>query len=1216
MVRFAIDRGGTFTDIYAVHGDRVYIRKLLSENPGRYDDAPRKGIASILSEITGDDIDPDSIDMGMIEWIRMGTTIATNALLERKGAVTALVATEGFGDILDISYQNRPELFALDIRKPSPLHSATLEISERVIPDGDEMEVLKSPDESEVREGLKRLYERGVESLAIVLAHSYGFDAHEKMVERIAEEIGFGHITVSGEAIPVLRYIDRAWSAVVDAFLTPHIRRYISGFQSGFTREPDSGSLLFMQSGGGLIPSDGFRGSNSILSGPAGGVVGYATAFYDGTPLIGFDMGGTSTDVSRFDGRYDIAYESSIDGVRIKSPHLAIETVAAGGGSKLAYRNGLYTVGPESVGADPGPVCYRKGGELSVTDANLLLGRIVPEYFPAIFGESGDMPLDREAVLSSFEELRREIVADIGSETVPGPTVEEIAMGFIHVANETMMKPIRDISASKGFETAEHHLACFGGAGGQHACAIARILGIERIYIHRHSGILSAIGIGAARLESERQKTVDISLETAISLSEDIFSSLEEEALEALGDAEFESIDYERLMRLRYDGSDTAITVTEPEDGEWADSFETEHRVRFGFVPETRDIVCESVIVRAGASVGGLEREKIAVSGGETVEEKRVRCYFDGGWLSTPLYRLDSLRYGDSMAGPALIVGGTSTIVIEPGWRASTGEYGDIVIDRIDSISSRGEESAVAGYDPVELSIFNSLFSSIASEMGETLRKTAISTNIRERLDFSCALFDERGSLVANAPHVPVHLGSMQSCVESIVKKFAGKISEGDVVLTNAPWEGGSHLPDITAVTALFDADGEIYGWLASRGHHADIGGSVPGSMNPLAGSIDEEGAVLESLIVVERGRFVSDRLVSILQEAGARRIGDNISDIKAQIASLERGRRLMRRLSLQKGIDSVRLYMEEIQRTTEEVLRKRILSLPERSFSAVEYLDDGSKLRVKIEISDDGTMRFDFDGTSIQQYGSQNVPPAVGKSAISYVMRLFIGEDIPLNGGLLGPLEILFPEGSILSPSRRAATGGGNVTTSQRLVDLLLPLFVKSAHSGGCMNNLLFGNDRFGYYETIGSGSGAGDGFDGADAVQVHMTNTRITDMEIMERRYPVIVRRYAIRRGSGGEGRYRGGDGIVREIEFRERVKLSVLTDRRVHSPAGMAGGRDGKRGVNMIERDGESYRLPSKASLYLEAGDSVRMETPGGGGYGIVDSSSAESTKGDDG
>jgi 5-oxoprolinase (ATP-hydrolysing) len=1194
MLRFAIDRGGTFTDIYAQYGGKIYTEKLLSSDPAHYDDAAVEGIGRVLKRIFPD-IDEISARR-KIEWIRMGTTVATNALLQRRGAVTALVATEGLGDVLDIGYQNRPDIFALNIEKPERIVDRRVEIAERVVPGEEAFDILKRPDRESLGREFRKLAKEGIESLAIVFAHSYAYEEHERMAAEVARECGFENISVSHTVSPSIRYTDRAETTAVDAYLTPVIREYIERFEESFATSAESVKLLFMQSSGGLTEARRFRGSNAILSGPAGGVVGYAKSFYRGRALIGFDMGGTSTDVSRFAGDYEISYENEIDGIRVKAPQIEISTVASGGGSRLFYRNSMFVVGPESSGAHPGPLCYRKGGFLSLTDANLFLGRIIPRYFPAIFGENADMPLDREASEAGLRDICEEINADFKKRALAPLSVEEVAMGFIEVANESMMKPIRELAAAKGFDPSEHELVCFGGAGGQHACAIASILGIEKIHIHRYSGILSAFGLGMAEIRSERERSLERRLETIEEELDGIFEKLRTEILQEM-DYRQEEVTHRRFLRLGYDGSDTSIEIEEPEDGEWKEAFERVYERRFGFLPQ-RDIVAMSAISRVTISTPSMPREEMEASRSKAKPDSFERVYFDGEWIDTPVYILEELGAGAQVDGPAIVLNGTSTIVVEPFCSLETDRYGDMLI-RV----GRGKKSRSPkkGFDPVRLALYNSIFSSIAERMGRILRKTAVSTNIRERLDFSCAIFDADGNLVSNAPHIPVHLGSMEYFVKALKKKFGTSVENGDIFIGNAPAEGGSHLPDITLCKAVFDSCGNLLCWLAARGHHADIGGSTPGSMPPFSVSIEEEGALIESFKIVRRGVFAEREILDILNRAGARKIADNISDIEAQIASLLEGESLMEELVAERGVEETVAYMAHIQSSSEEAARKFLSKYAGRAMSAGEYLDDGTLLSLRVEISENGDALFDFRGSSPQQLGSQNLPPAVTASAIVYCIRVLTGEDMALNGGLLRPIELLFEEGSILSPYADAAVVGGNVTTSQRVVDLILKIFGVSAASCGCMNNLIFGNDKFGYYETIGGGAGAVEGSDGADAVHTHMTNTRITDVEILERRYPVILRRFSIRRGSGGEGRYRGGDGIVREMEFLENMKLSLLTERRVFAPWGAAGGGDGKRGENLLLRKGRSYRLPSKVSIGISAGDILRIETPGGGGYG---------------
>ncbi len=1243
--RFSIDRGGTFTDIYAeVPGEPGFkVVKLLSEDPQNYADAPREGIRRILEQVTGESIPKERFDASRIEWIRMGTTVATNALLERKGARCALVVTRGFGDILQIGNQDRPRIFDLEIRKPDLLYEAVVEADERLRilradepePEetvvrgitGDRLAVLRPLDPEALRSKLQAVYDQGIRSLAVVLMHAYAWPDHELAIGELARSIGFTQISLSSQVMPRVKLVPRGDTTMVDSYLNPHIQRYLASFRDGFRGGLADTRLLFMQSDGGLARADGFTGSRAILSGPAGGVVGYAmtTDRDDGRqPVIGFDMGGTSTDVSRFGGEYELVFETETAGVRIQAPQLHIKTVAAGGGSRLFFENGMFLVGPESAGAHPGPVCYRKNGRLAVTDANLVLGRIQPEYFPKIFGPTEDRPLDADASRAAMAELTQRINAyyeDKGREPL---SVEQVALGFLHVANEVMVRPIREISVMRGFDIKEHILATFGGAGPQHACAIARALGISRIFIHRFSGILSAYGIGMADVVVERQKP------SSRVFGPGVLPRVEEEmdALQARAFAELAAQGFEpdamegtAFLNLRYRGTDTALMIPRPADDDYLDAFRRTYRREFGFDLIDRDVLIDDIRVRARGKTAGLNRIPIARTEGEPRKLGRAPCYFEGGWQDTDLYDLDDLSAGHSIAGPAMILHDTSTIVVEPGCAAAVTGFGDVQI----TVGGGGQPKVDIRVDPIQLSIFSNLFMSIAEQMGRMLQKTAISTNIKERLDFSCALFGPRGELVANAPHLPVHLGAMSEAVKEQIRRQAGNLVPGDVLVSNHPAAGGSHLPDITVITPVF-RDGRIIFWVAARGHHADIGGISPGSMPPNSRRIEEEGACIDSFKLVENGIFQEEGISRLLRApeeippapgrppiAGTRLLADNISDLKAQVAANRKGIELVLEMVDHYGLDVVQAYMRHVQDAAEDAVRNRLKELSRAkgmaevdTVRALDFMDDGSPIALALTIDRrDGSARFDFAGTGIQTWGNCNAPRAVTKSAILYCLRCLIQKDLPLNHGCLLPITIDIPAGSLLDPSPGAAVVGGNVLTSQRITDVVLKAFGVAAASQGCMNNFTFGNDRFGYYETIGGGAGAGPHWHGQTGVHTHMTNTRITDPEILERRYPLLLRQFAVRKDSGGRGKFNGGDGLVREVEFLEPLHVGILSERRVHAPFGLEGGKEGKRGINLfIRRDGRRMNLGAKNEIVAQPGDRFRISTPGGGGYGPPD------------
>lgn len=1243
--RFCIDRGGTFTDIYAEVAGRLdcCVMKLLSVDPANYDDAPIEGIRRILEEHTGNRIPRSSkIPTDKIEWIRMGTTVATNALLERKGERIALCVTQGFKDLLQIGNQARPNIFDLKVSKPSNLYEEVIEVDERIEllldqelrsssstvvegVSGELIRVSKPLDVESLKPLLKGLLSKGIECLAVVLLHSYTYPQHEIMIEKLALNMGFRHVSLSSSLTPMIRAVPRGLTAAVDAYLTPVIKEYLTGFMSRFDGGEEKVNVLFMQSDGGLAPEQRFSGHKAVLSGPAGGVVGYSQTLFrleTSKPLIGFDMGGTSTDVSRYDGSYEQVLETQIAGAIIQAPQLDINTVAAGGGSKLKFQFGSFRVGPESVGAHPGPVCYRKGGELAITDANLMLGTVIPDFFPSIFGPNENQPLDVEATRKAFEKLSVEINSYKKTQDpyAKDMTVEEIALGFINVANETMCRPIRQLTEMKGHETQNHALACFGGAGPQHACAIARSLGMSEVLIHRYCGILSAYGMGLADVVEELQEPYssvydpDSAVEASrreLHLKNKVKQKLIQQGFND------EDITTESYLNLRYEGTDTAIMVkrhAEGEENDFAAEFVKLFQQEYGFELQNRKILISDVRVRGIGVTNILRPRELEPVLGEPVNGGQYMIYFGTGWRQTPLFKLEKLGYGHILEGPAIIMNGNSTVIVEPGCRALITKYGNIKME-IDLSPNTVEKSDQIA-DVVQLSIFNHRFMGIAEQMGRTLQRTSISTNIKERLDFSCALFSPDGGLVANAPHVPVHLGAMSSTVRWQLEYWGDNLHEGDVLVTNHPCAGGSHLPDITVITPVFDSKKLVF-FVASRGHHAEIGGITPGSMPPFSKAIWEEGAAIKALKLVERGVFQEERIISLLQSPnsdeisgrkipGTRRLDDNLSDLRAQVAANRRGIALIEELIEQYGLETVQSYMIHVQRNAEGAVREMLKSAAANGSCVVEeedYMDDGSVIRLKLCIdAKAGEATFDFGGTSAEVYGNWNAPEAVTAAAVIYCLRCLLDVDIPLNQGCLAPVKIFIPEASFLSPSEKAAVVGGNVLTSQRVTDVILTAFQACACSQGCMNNLTFGDDDFGYYETIGGGSGAGPTWNGTSGVQCHMTNTRMTDPEIFEQRYPVLLRRFGLRQGSGGAGRYRGGDGLVREIEFRRPVVASILSERRVCAPRGLMGGENGSRGANyLIRRDGRRVYLGGKNTVDVDAGEVLQILTPGGGGWG---------------
>lgn len=1255
-LRFCIDRGGTFTDVYAEipgHAEGR-VMKLLSVDPSNYDDAPIEGIRRILEEFTGDKIPKSSkIPTDKIEWIRMGTTVATNALLERKGERIALCVTRGFRDLLQIGNQARPNIFDLTVSKPCNLYEEVIEVDERVElalaldneeqmvkgVSGELLRVVKQVDQEALKPLLKSLLEKGISCLAIVLMHSYTYPHHEISVEKLALSMGFRHVSLSSALTPMVRAVPRGLTATVDAYLTPVIKDYLSGFISKFDQGLGKVNVLFMQSDGGLAPETRFSGHKAVLSGPAGGVVGYSQTLFGletEKPLIGFDMGGTSTDVSRYAGSYEQVLETQIAGAIIQAPQLDINTVAAGGGSKLKFQFGAFRVGPESVGAHPGPVCYRKGGQLAVTDANLILGYVIPDYFPSIFGPNEDQPLDIGASREEFKKLANQINSYRKSQdpSAKDMTVEEIAQGFVNVANETMCRPIRQLTEMKGHETKNHALACFGGAGPQHACAIARSLGMKEVLIHRFCGILSAYGMGLADVIEEAQEpyaavydpeSVIEASHREHTLLKQVKQKLQEQGFKA------ENIITESYLNLRYEGTDTAIMVKRQinEGGsgvDYAAEFVKLFQQEYGFKLKNRNILICDVRVRGIGVTNILKPQALELSAGAPKVQAHYMLYFGDGWHDTPLFKLENLGCGHIIMGPAIIMNGNSTVIVEPNCKAVITKYGNIKVEIESTSNSLKVTENIA--DVVQLSIFNNRFMGIAEQMGRTLQRTSISTNIKERLDFSCALFGPDGGLVANAPHVPVHLGAMSSTVRWQLNHWGENLNEGDVLVTNHPCAGGSHLPDITVITPVFD-NGKLVFFVASRGHHAEIGGITPGSMPPFSKSIWEEGAAIKAFKLVEKGTFQEEGIIKLLRFPvsdesalnipGTRRLQDNLSDLHAQVAANQRGISLIKELIEQYGLETVQAYMTYVQVNAEEAVREMLKSVAARvssesaefadrdavTIEEEDYMDDGSVIHLKLTIDPKkGESFFDFSGTSPEVYGNWNAPEAVTAAAVIYCLRCLVNVDIPLNQGCLAPVRIHIPVGSFLSPSDKAAVVGGNVLTSQRITDVVLTAFQACACSQGCMNNLTFGDDTFGYYETIGGGSGAGPSWDGTSGVQCHMTNTRMTDPEIFEQRYPVLLHTFGLRENSGGDGRHRGGDGLIREIEFRRPVVVSILSERRVHPPRGLKGGKDGARGVNyLITKDKRTVYLGGKNTIKVEAGEILQILTPGGGGWGSL-------------
>ncbi len=1190
--QFWIDRGGTFTDIVARKPDgSLLTHKLLSENPERYADAALAGIREILKLESG-----QAVPRGLIEAVKMGTTVATNALLERKGERTALFITRGFRDALRIAYQNRPRIFDRHIVLPEMLYSKVWEVDERMGALGD---VLLPLDSSRLEKDLREAFGEGYRSVAIVFMHGYRHTQHERKAGEIARSIGFTQISVSHEVSPLMKLVGRGDTTVVDAYLSPILRRYVDQVAS----QLEGVQLLFMQSNGGLTDAHRFQGKDAILSGPAGGIVGAVrTSVAAGFErIIGFDMGGTSTDVSHYAGELEREFETRVAGVRMRAPMMSIHTVAAGGGSILHFDGARYRVGPDSAGANPGPACYRRGGPLTVTDANVMLGKVQPEYFPKVFGASGDQPLDASVVEERFTRLKARIADH--------RCVEEIAEGFIQIAVGNMANAIKHISVQRGHDVTAYTLCCFGGAAGQHACLVADALAMTRVFIHPYAGVLSAYGMGLADQIAMRQQAVEAVLDSLSSL-ESSLASLEREAkseLVAQGVPEGR-VRTLRKVHLKYEGTDTALIVDFGERAAMIAQFESAYRKQFSFLMPGRALVVEAVSVEAVAA-GESYAEAATAPGASAVPADTVKVFSGGRWHEAPLYRRDDLAPGVRIEGPAIIAEANATTVVEPEWQARISPSNGLVLERL-----RERQARVAigtQVDPVMLEIFNNLYMSIAEQMGLRLQNTAYSVNIKERLDFSCALFDVQGHLIANAPHMPVHLGSMGESIKTVIRLNAGKMKPGNVYVLNAPYNGGTHLPDVTVISPVWKteekeaAKNEILFYVGSRGHHADIGGITPGSMPPGSKAVEEEGVLIDNFLLVEEGRFREHETIALLGSGRypARNIQQNIADLRAQVAANEKGVQALREMVEHFGLDVVRAYMGHVQDNAEESVRRVLGVLKDGAFELP--LDNGACIRVSIAISaDKRSARIDFAGTSAQLPNNFNAPAAVAMAAVLYVFRTLVDDDIPLNAGCLKPLEVHIEEGSMLRPRYPAAVVAGNVETSQCVTDALYGALGVMAASQGTMNNFTFGNERYQYYETVAGGSGAGPGFEGTDVVQTHMTNSRLTDPEVLEWRFPVLLESFEIRRGSGGQGRWRGGDGAVRRIRFLEPMTAAILSGHRTVRPHGMAGGEPGQPGRNYVLRAGGGRtELGPFDQTEMAQGDVFVIETPGGGGYGPI-------------
>jgi 5-oxoprolinase (ATP-hydrolysing) len=1281
--QFWIDRGGTFTDIVAQHPDgRTIVHKLLSENPERYTDAAIQGIREILGVPANAPLPAAKIGV-----VKMGTTVATNALLERKGDRTVLVVTKGFRDALRIGYQNRPNIFARQIVLPEMLYERVVEVEERYSAQGEELISVNPAYTLE----LQAAYDAGIRSCAIVFMHGYRYPHHEQQVAAVARKIGFTQISVSHEVSPLMKLVSRGDTTVVDAYLSPILRRYVDrvASQLGGSRgkraeeaeeaegvegaknnyQPttnyqlpitnyqlpitDSPKLMFMQSNGGLADAQRFQGKDSILSGPAGGIVGAVqTSLMAGfNKIISFDMGGTSTDVAHYAGEYERALETEVAGVRLRTPMMAIHTVAAGGGSIAQFDGARYRVGPESAGATPGPACYRQGGPLTVTDCNIMVGKLQPDLFPKVFGSRGDLPLDAEVVQRKFSQL----AADIGD----GRSPERVATGFLAIAVEKMANAIKKISLQRGYDVSEYTLCCFGGAGGQHACLIADALGMQQILIHPYAGVLSAYGMGLADERALRERAVERVLDVGLVAElEEILTQLELETKAELDLTDRDlrvtnRVEVMRRVHLRYEGTDSPLVVRYEDIAGMRQQFEAAHRQLYGFIAADRRLIVEAVAVEAILKTE-VATEPIVTrrTDAPPVPVKTVQMYTAAAWHDTPVYRREDLQPGDCIFSPAIVAEATGTNIVEPGWQAEVTQRNHLVLRRRESEvrdkiqnskfkiqnwdkGDKEDKGATTNYqlpitnyqlpDPVMLEIFNNLFRAIAEQMGITLQNTSSSVNIKERLDFSCAIFDSRGQLVANAPHIPVHLGSMSESVMALIAQKGSSLQPGDVYVSNNPYNGGTHLPDITVITPVFPDS--LYGrvhqetsfvtnisgepaptpifYVASRGHHADIGGITPGSMPPNSTTVEQEGVLIDNFLLVSQGEFREPELMQLLCDGlyPVRNPMQNLADLKAQIAANERGVQELHKMVEHYSLETVQAYMGFVQDNAAKSVRKVIEGLNSGEFAY--QLDNGSVIQVAIAIDKSTrSARIDFTGTSPQLKTNFNAPAAVCKAAVLYVFRTLVDDDIPLNAGCLEPLEIIIPEGCMLNPRYPAAVVAGNVETSQAITDALYGALGVMAAAQSTMNNFTFGSDRHQYYETICGGSGAGADFNGTDAVHTHMTNSRLTDPEVLEWRFPVLLDSFSIRPHSGGEGLHHGGNGVIRRLQFREPMTAAILSGRRIVPPFGLHGGKPGKVGRNYIQRqDGTVEELGSTAIAQMQPGDIFVIETPGGGGFGAL-------------
>ena len=1198
-----IDRGGTFTDLVARRPDGTLVtHKLLSANPERYQDAAVQGIRDLLG-INGDAaIPPDTIAL-----VKMGTTVATNALLERKGDRTVFVTTQGFGDTLRIGYQNRPDLFARHIVLPEMLFERVIEVRERIDAHG----TLVTPlDEDGARRSLQAAYDAGIRAVAIAFVHGYRYAAHEARVAAIATEIGFQQVSVSHAVSPLMKLVSRGDTTVVDAYLSPLLRRYVDQVAGELEAERQSSpKLMFMQSNGGLTDAHLFQGKDSILSGPAGGVIGMVrTASMAGfRKVIGFDMGGTSTDVSHYDGEYERTLETLVAGVRMRAPMMHIHTVAAGGGSILHFDGARFRVGPDSAGADPGPACYQRGGPLTVTDCNVMLGKLQAAFFPAVFGPNADQALDVQIVREKFGAFAQEITSATGN-TVQSP--EAVAAGFLRIAVENMANAIKKISVQRGYDVTEYTLNCFGGAAGQHACLVADALGMKTVFLHPFAGVLSAYGMGLADVRALRERQIELLLTaSAIPVLETACTELGDEASnEILAQGVFaDRLTLHKRVHLRYQGTDTALQVDLSDLDDMRTVFETTHKQRFGFIVEGRQLVAEAVSVEAVGTTEQVDDAELPAAEDNTAQPlQQVRAYMDGAWQNTPVFQREHLQPGQRIPGPAIICEPTATTVVEPEWQAELNRYGHLLLTRTKPKSHQAAIGTVA--DPVMLEVFNNLFMSVAEQMGATLANTAYSVNIKERLDFSCAIFAPDGSLVANAPHVPVHLGSMGESIKTVIQANQGTMRPGDAYVLNAPYNGGTHLPDVTVITPVFDttrADRILF-YVGSRGHHADIGGRTPGSAPPDSTTIHQEGVLIDNFLFVRQGRLREQEMRQLLGSGAypCRNPDQNMADLRAQLAANETGVQELRKMVEHFGIEVVHAYMQHVQDNAAESVRRVLDVLTDGTFTYP--MDNGCQIRVSIRVDKSARRAsIDFSGTSSQHSGNYNAPAAVCKAAVLYVFRTLVADAIPLNEGCLKPLDIIIPPHSIISPKYPAAVIAGNTEVSQCVTDALYGALGVLASSQGTVNNFVYGNEQYQNYETICGGTGAGPDHPGCDAVHSHMTNTRMTDPEVLEWRFPVRVESFAIRHGSGGVGQQPGGAGITRRLRFLESMIVTTLCSHRLTEPYGLAGGQAGERGRDTVERvDGSIEELAGSDETLMQPGDVFVMQTPGGGGFGPLD------------